>query len=96
MSHRIKRHFLKEPRLRQAAEFRRLNDYLKHVRAYKGMSMADIARVSETLRGLNDSISKPILSKIESGAISEPHFSTLVKVAQAYGIELDQLVVFFE
>lgn len=76
--------------------FNKFHEYLCHVRLQRGLILADLLRIhTETFGARNVWLSFPTLSKIESGKVCNPNFSTMVALAHAYGVPLESLAHFF-
>jgi transcriptional regulator with XRE-family HTH domain len=83
------------PAARSAADIAELHEYLQHVRATTQMSMSDVVRRQVKPAGDTQHLTLPQLSKLESGRVRNPRFRTMVLVARAYGIDLNDLARYF-
>ncbi len=57
---------------------------IRRLRLKKGLSQEKLARLAD--------ISNATLVKIESGAAKEPTITTVIKIADALGVSIDELV----
>jgi transcriptional regulator with XRE-family HTH domain len=60
-----------------------LGEGIKKIRQQKGLSQEKLARLTD--------ISLNTLTKIESGFTKSPSFQTVMKIANALGVSLDEL-----
>ncbi|MBQ8458729.1 helix-turn-helix transcriptional regulator [bacterium] len=65
--------------------FVKLGYKIKYLRAQKGVSQLDLS--------LKTGLTTRTISRIECGII-DPKYSTLVKISEALGVELTELLVF--
>ena len=61
----------------------KLGDNIRKIREEKGMSQADICRITEMDRGY--------ISRVENGS-KNPTISNLEKIAKAFGVKPDELL----
>jgi len=66
-------------------DFVKLGYKIKYLRTQKGVSQLDLS--------LKTGLTTRTISRIECGII-DPKYSTLMKIAQALGVELTELLVF--
>lgn len=59
--------------------------YTAQIRATKGLSQSDLARLSGVKQG--------VISDIESGQTSSPRLDTVKKLADALGCTIDELLI---
>lgn len=67
------------------AKAKRIGEVLREVRIEAGLSARDIERLSGMSTG--------IISQIESGRRQNPGFSTILKLARAIGVSMEDLAV---
>jgi transcriptional regulator with XRE-family HTH domain len=75
--------------------FANFADYLAAVRGENGMAMIEVVRASQIAHDARTGVSASVVSRIEAGRVSDPNFSTMVKLARGYGVSLDVLAHFF-
>jgi len=73
-----------------------MHEYLVQVRLKRGMILSDVLRAHTERFGHGAAwLNLPVLSRIESGKVANPQFRTVVGVAHAYGVSLDELARFY-
>lgn len=73
-----------------------MHEYLVQVRLKRGMILSDVLRVhTERFGHAAAWLNLPVLSRIEAGKVANPQFRTVVGVAHAYGVSLEDLARFY-